>query len=283
MSQNIASMHLYVQLEARVVRELEALGYHDGDMVPPETLWRFDQLHYGGTEAVQESIDRCGITAEREVLEVGSGLAGPSRYIAHRTGCRVTALELQQPVHEAAVRLTNRCRLNGTLIHRLGDILVDSIDGQQFDAIVSWLVFLHIADRKRLFRKCLEHLRQGGWLYVEDYCCDHPFTDAEKDALRIKVQCVELPSRTKYLEQLRDAGFEIVTADDVTAEWTEFVSQRQVAFRARTTTYIQVHGKADYDRMDDFTTTVAKLFQGGNLGGIRLAARKPQSSRVPTT
>ena len=101
--QAIKSMNLYSQVE-RIYNDLRALGIEDEAPLDVETLTPFDQYHYFGTDAVDEAISMAGITADSKVLDVGSGLGGPARYLAKATGCKVTALELQDDLNEVAAR-----------------------------------------------------------------------------------------------------------------------------------------------------------------------------------
>ena len=45
-------------------------------------LSAYDQHHYHGVEAVDYCIKQLGITKDSRVLQLGSGLGGPARYIA---------------------------------------------------------------------------------------------------------------------------------------------------------------------------------------------------------
>jgi cyclopropane fatty-acyl-phospholipid synthase-like methyltransferase len=53
-----------------------------------------DQDHYGGTDAVDRLMAQALITDQDHVLDVCAGMGGPARYIAWKTGCRVTGLDL---------------------------------------------------------------------------------------------------------------------------------------------------------------------------------------------
>ena len=50
----------------------------------------FDQHHYNGIPEVDDVISRLGITAGANIINIGSGLGGPARYIAGKTGCKVS-------------------------------------------------------------------------------------------------------------------------------------------------------------------------------------------------
>ena len=271
--QAIKSMKLYSRVE-RVYAQLRDAGIADDGPVPLDVLSRFDQYHYDGVAAVEEGIARLALAPRHRALDVGSGLGGPARIIADRAGCEVTALELQPDVHEVAARLTARAGLAGRVRHLRGDILEGAPEAGGFDALFAWLVFLHIPDRERLYRRCFEALRPGGAMYVEDYFERGALTDAERGALADKVYCRGLPRLEDVYRDLAAAGFAGVEIEDVTAFWTDHVAERARSWRAGREREAALHGEEVFAGLDDFYSSIARLFQGGNLGGMRLVARK---------
>ena len=78
-----------------------------------------DQFHTRGMSATVELAQAAGIPAESRVLDIGSGLGGPSRYLAATFGCHVTGIDLSPsfvaaatylPDHQAAHRRSHRPR-----------------------------------------------------------------------------------------------------------------------------------------------------------------------------
>src|SRR4051794_3244147 len=57
-------------------------------------LVAFDQFHTGGIEATKELATRLQIEPGMSVLDVGSGLGGPTRFLASSFDCQVTGLDL---------------------------------------------------------------------------------------------------------------------------------------------------------------------------------------------
>jgi hypothetical protein len=88
----IKSMPLYVDVE-RINNELAALGIGVDEALTPAQLFPFDQYHYHGTDAVHAAVHLLGLGPASHVLDVGSGLGGPARYLASTIGCHITALE----------------------------------------------------------------------------------------------------------------------------------------------------------------------------------------------
>ncbi len=276
----IKTMKLYSRVE-RVYAQLRDAGIGDGDPIPLDVLCRFDQYHYDGTAAVDEGIARLALEPHHRVLDVGSGLGGPARFIASRAGCKVTALELQPDLHEVASRLTERCGLAHLVRHRCGDVLEGPVPPGRFDALFAWLAFLHIPERERLYRRCYEALRPGGALYVEDYFERGAFTGDERETLAAKVYSRNLPRLDELGRDLGRAGFAGVEIEDVTASWTGHVTERARAWRADRCREVALHGEEVFAGLDDFYSTIAGLFRGGNLGGVRLLARKPRTGPAP--
>ena len=182
---DIKSMKLYHHLN-RVMNELRELGKDETEVLRVDELSGFDQLHYHGTEAVDEAIRAVGINEHSTVLEIGSGLGGPARYLAAATGAEVTALELQEDHHLMASDLTARCGLGGSVKHLCGDFLTHPWDGERFQAIVSWLALYHIPQREVLLERCRSLLEIGGFVYAEDLCERRPFDDLEKEELEVR-------------------------------------------------------------------------------------------------
>jgi len=209
------SMRLYDRVE-RIHNELALIDGGDGGPLTVEQLTPFDQYHYLGTDAVDAAIAALRLTPGMRVLDIGSGIGGPARYIAARTGANVTAVELQSDLDAVAAELTARCGLGDLVEHRCGNIL-DGL-GETYDAIVSFLCFLHIADRARLLAACRSALVKSGPMYVEDFAQAGEPTAAEAEMLRVKVQCPSLPTPVEYEAQLHAAGFDDVHISDVTAE-----------------------------------------------------------------
>ena len=62
-------------------------------------------------------------SSSHKILDLGSGFGGPARHLAHTTNCSVTALELQEDIHQEGENLTKRCNLQDRLTHIAGDFL----------------------------------------------------------------------------------------------------------------------------------------------------------------
>lgn len=269
----IKTMKLYQHLD-RIEKELASAEIQD---FTAESLSPFDSMHYLGDQAVKESIQRCNMTAASQVLDIGSGLGGPARLLASwLPGVKVHALELQADLHEAGSELTRRCGLERQVLHANGDILESSFTESFFDCVVSWLVFLHIQDRKLLYSKCFHCLKKGGRMYVEDYVRTGDFSANEKRLLREEVFVEhDLSDFDGTKAELESAGFRIIEMRDMTKQWRTFVGQRNSAFEVNMTRHEQVQGESAAKGLQRFYNSVNQLFQGERLGGVAFTVEKP--------
>jgi cyclopropane fatty-acyl-phospholipid synthase-like methyltransferase len=266
-------MKLYDRVD-RIHHELRALGIADDASLDVRQLAQFDQYHYHGTDAVDVAAARLGLDSTSHVLDVGAGIGGPARWLAATTGCRVTAIELQPDLNETAADLTRRSGLADRIAHVAGNILDGAPDPGTYDALISYLVFLHIPDRVRLFAACHQALRPGAGMYIEDFTLLSEPTPEQREALRVKVQCPYVPSPEVYVEDIAGAGFASVEFEDVTADWTAFTAERAASFRTSRDRQVRVHGGEVAAGLEDFFETMAGLYADGVLGGARIVARR---------
>ncbi|OPY20872.1 MAG: hypothetical protein A4E26_01778 [Methanobacterium sp. PtaU1.Bin097] len=270
---DVKKMKLYHNPK-RIYNELEASGLNKDTALKVQDLSPFDQYHYFGTDSVDDAITSLNISSENTILEIGSGIGGPARYIAEETGCHVTALELQPELNDIAVDLTERCGLSQLVNHVCGDILKFNQENTNFDYVVSWLTFLHIPDRNTLLNKCNSILKLGGKIFIDDYYKRNEFEEEELKVLANDVSCNYLPTKDEYKKQLIKSGFNEIKIIDKTYSWKNFVKERKERFIQNSESQIEIHNKEIVDDLEDFFSKVSWLFDHGNLGGLRIIAKK---------
>lgn len=270
----IGAMPLYTHLD-RIERGLAAQGIGPDDPIRPDQLFALDQWHYHGTEAIAAAARALGLGPQSRVLDIGAGIGGPARYLAHSVGCHVTALELQRELHAIGVDLTRRSGLADRVTHLCGEALVEPLPDAGFDAVVSFLAIVHIPERARLFARLARALRPGGACYVEDLCQRGPFAPADWENARRIVFANSLTSQAAYAEDVKAAGFCDLTVTDLTPDWAPFAAERLAAWRQNRAAYATVHGDGAYRAQELFYSVIARLYDSGSLGGVRLVARRP--------
>ena len=270
---NIKSMNLYNNVD-RIFNELREIGKSESDNLSVEDLTKFDQFHYHGTDAIDLAIRILGINNNSKILDVGSGIGGPARYIANKTGAEVTAIELQSDQNNLASDLTKRCGLTDKVNHICGDILDYDFKDQKFDAVVSWLTLYHISDHQILLKKLYDLLNPNGFFYTEDITSRINLNKADLKDIEKEIYGKHLPYFDKYISNLEHNGFELIFSEDMSSSWTDFTKERIKKYNSEKERNIRVHGKEVYDNLNSFYNFVGQYFSNGKLGGIRVIAKK---------
>src|SRR5215469_10470832 len=140
---------------------LAVFGPEDQQLAPQQ-LGAVDQFHTRGLAATAELATLVGITAGMSVLDIGSGVGGPARFLAAVYGCRVTGVDLSEPFVNAARYLTERTRQSGQVSFEIASALELPFDGGRFDVALLQHVAMNIYDRARLYREVRRVLKLGG-------------------------------------------------------------------------------------------------------------------------
>ena len=269
---DLRAVPLYTHVE-RVARGLAARGIGPNDAIPPAELFALDQWHYHGTDAIRDAGTFLGLSPTSRVLDIGSGIGGPARFLAHTTGCHVTALELQPELHRVGLDLTRRSGLLERVTHLCGDALEHPLSLQAFDAVISFLAIVHIPHRPALMKRVRDALRPGGQCYIEDLACRAPFTPRDLEDLHRVVHGVSVTSIEDYAGDLRQAGLVDVVATDLTDDWAPYAAGRLAGWRRDREVYSAVSGQEAWAAQDLFYTVIDRLYRSGSLAGVRLTAR----------
>src|SRR5258708_31604376 len=81
-------------LDRRIDEVLGAAGFKKAKPPSPGILAALDQFHVGGIGATADLAHLLAPNADARVLDVGSGLGGPSRYLPAHYDCRGAGADL---------------------------------------------------------------------------------------------------------------------------------------------------------------------------------------------
>ena len=148
-------------LTERLKAALAVFGPED-QRLTPQQLAGVDQFHTRGLAATAELAKLAGIASGMAVLDVGSGVGGPARFLAATCGCEVTGVDLSTPFVDAARYLTERTGQGAQVSFQTGSALELPFDGGRFDAVLLQHVAMNISDRPLLYREIRRVLKQSG-------------------------------------------------------------------------------------------------------------------------
>lgn len=202
---------------------LDSSQYEEASILQYESIYGEDFVSPGGREVALEMIAQMALSPGALVLDVGFGLGGSAFIMASDFNLRVDGIDLSKNMLALAQRKLLAKNLAGKVELRWGDCL-DLQCAPIYDAIYSRDVFLHIADKPRLFERLHRVLRPGGQLLFTDYCCGSgPQSDVFSRYVKERAYTLHTPD--KYAELIADAGFEAVVVKDETTRFIDILGK----------------------------------------------------------
>jgi SAM-dependent methyltransferase len=169
-------MNIEEQVEAHYSRDdlastiLSALQQAGKDITQlrPQDLAGVDEFHIRGAQATAELAEQLKLEPGLLVLDVGSGLGGPSRHVAHRSGSRVVGLDLTADYCRCATELAARVGLSELVEYHQGSALSMPFPSMHFDRAFTQHVAMNIQDKAALYREVHRVLKTDALFGIYD-------------------------------------------------------------------------------------------------------------------
>ena len=142
-------------------RELNALTIDDLQMV--------DEFHTRGRQTTIGVIALTKSSPHHTVVDMGSGIGGPARYIAHTIGCWVSGIDLTASFVATANKLSELTSLADRARFQLASALDTPFDDDTFDGAVTIQMQMGIADKNAFYREVFRILKPGGAFVYQDF------------------------------------------------------------------------------------------------------------------
>ncbi len=218
-------------LGSAILAALKAAGKNLDHLIPDD-LAPVDEFHGGQRPATVRLAELVGFTGTERVLDVGSGLGGPSRYLAWHYGCRISGVDLTAEFVRVAEMLTRLTRLVDKVDYRQGNALELPFESGSFDVVWSQNAAMNVADRDRLYREMRRVLRSGGKLALQEVAAGpggephYPVPWAREP----RISFLSTPEASR--RQLEAAGFRVLVWQDTTEPSLEAARRRAQAAEA---------------------------------------------------
>ncbi len=260
-----------------LLARLESALWADGtDPAHPtiEALAPYDQFHGRGLQATEDMAALVAVRPTDHLLDVGSGLGGPARWLSTRFGCRVTGIDVTPEFCAIAEHFTRLIGLDARVHFQVGNALAMPFDDGTFEGAYSMFVSMNIADKMQLYREIHRVLKPGGWLVLSeiargkggDVMYPTPWAATGAESF--------LSTADETRNGLRSAGFEV--------EQVKNDLQRALNFAAQSRAKVERGEKPPYranalihgDAAAAMLANVARGYQDGSLVPIEVVTRK---------
>jgi SAM-dependent methyltransferase len=220
--------------------------------------------------------DALGITAETNVLEVGSGSGGPAVYLAAKRGCQLTGVDVNEHGVRNAVALAEANELSDRVRFEAVDASKPlPFANESFDVVVSNDAMCHIANRPAVLADWFRVLRPGGRVLFTDAMVITGPISHEEIATRSSIGFyIFVPPRANEA-MLRDAGFAVTSVQDVTANAAEVAARWRDARARHREQLVAREGLANFDGLQRFLNCVNGLSVEKRLSRYAYLAEKP--------
>lgn len=199
----------------------------------------------GGKACADDLIQKMALAADDLVLDAGCGLGGSAFLMASKFGLRVDAIDLSENMIALAQNRLRELDCPKTIQLKQEDCL--QIDAEQkYNGIYSRDVFLHIAEKQKLFSVLHRALKVTGKLLFTDYCCSPPPWD-ETFSTYVENRGYHLRTVADYSALIEQAGFQVIEALDRTDDFINFSEQELDRIETLTATpFVKQHLRSDW-------------------------------------
>jgi len=184
-----------------------------------------DHIHHGffatgkeGSVEAQEAMlrfcaTRAAVQPGSQVADVGCGHGGTARFLASNYSCQVLGLTISESQLQLARKLS--AKVNGTTFD-LANAESYSFPPTSFDLIWNMESSEHFFDKAGYIKKVAAALKPGGKLMLAAW------SGSMRDPIIRDIAhvflCPELWTTAQYVEQVKSAGMEIVSQEQLAAE-----------------------------------------------------------------
>ena len=190
-----------------------------------ELIWSDGFSFPGGSEHVLKLVKPMGLTKEKSLLDLNSGLGGAARVIAKAFGTYVTGMDASQTLAKAGMAASEKAGLGKKAIIEWFDPLTVILPQRKYDAIFARLVFLPLEQKKRLLAQVEQALKPGGQLMFLEFALGSP--GANGAALKAWKAGEDHPPHPitidAYGEELKALKMDVRVAEDMTDEFRKLV------------------------------------------------------------
>jgi ubiquinone/menaquinone biosynthesis C-methylase UbiE len=219
------------------------------------------------------------LSPDSHALEVASGSGGPGLYLAQKTGCRITGVDVNPVGVAAAVQSAHRAGMGLRASFKVADANGPlSFRNESFDALLCIDSMNHFPDRLRILREWHRVLKPGARaVFTDPVVITGPVT-SEELAERSSIGLFVFTPRFLNEEIIADAGFRLLQQQDVTENASQVSLRWSVARERLRKDLVRIEGTERFEGVQRFLGAVHRLTLERRLSRIAYLVEKPSAS-----
>ena len=198
---------------SRIISALSEAGFDTGNL-EPDVFAGADEFHIGGRKGSEFVASAFDVKSGQRLLDIGSGIGGPARFIANTLDVTVEGIDLTPEFVEAAVEITEMVGMTEQVSFQVGSATSIPFDDDTFDASTVLHVGMNIPDKGLLFSEMARVTKPDGSIVVydvmrtgeDDLVFPMPWSSTSEYSF---VDTVDA-----YVKAAENAGLELLTVDD---------------------------------------------------------------------
>ena len=213
MTNSVAQHYGNDGIVSRIVSALADAGFDTNDL-EPNVFAGADEFHIGGRKGSEYVAKALDLESGQRLLDIGSGIGGPARFIANTLDVTVEGIDLTPEFVEAAVEITEMVGMTEQVSFEVGSATSIPFEDDTFDASTMLHVGMNISDKELLFSEMARVTKPYGSIVVydvmrtgeDDLVIPMPWSSTSEYSFVDTVNA--------YVKAAESAGLELLTVDD---------------------------------------------------------------------
>ena len=235
------------------------------------------QQSFATVRYFDQMVERLGMDQNTRVLDVGSGTGGPAIYMASKSGCYMTGVEVNEVGIEVAHRLVKDAGLGDRVKFVQADGMSMPFEDESFDVAISMNVMNVFEDKVGLFREVRRLLRPGGtWAFLSG---TFDFDEGDDDIRERLARGYAIPQYTDtlatYKAKLREAGFVIDEVVEYISDFRVQMNRWRDAWIRHRDAIAAEQGAEQTDHHIDYFTNYLEMIDTGKASNHLVISTRP--------
>jgi ubiquinone/menaquinone biosynthesis C-methylase UbiE len=259
----------YAHYDAEVYRQIRVETYGED----------LGQTSWVTTEESDEIPRTLGLTPTSYALEIGCGSGRYALHVAATVGCRILGVDVNSPGIHTANQLAAARSMSAQVRFEICDASKKLSFGEStFDAVFSNDSLCHVPGRPAVMGELFRVLKPGGRILFSDALIIGGTISHQEIATRSSIGFYIFSPPGENERIVKQQGFHLVSVANTSENAASIAKRWLDARQKRTNDLMAIEGKANFEGLQQFLSTVHAVTREGRLRRYVYVAQKPGES-----